>query len=113
MMNEDDHDVILVPSSQLLFMSSTNPSEKKNFNIDLNQSKTIMNIPLLKRRRVFLVIFGLPARKNDKYPDRYEVIPNYSSCFKCFQTYRLKDSTTSIVSEIIDVHKKFSKINSS
>ncbi|CAF3928238.1 unnamed protein product, partial [Rotaria sp. Silwood1] len=39
--------------------------------------------------------FSLPARRIAKNPNRYEIIPNYLSCNKCFQTYRFLDSNTS------------------
>ncbi|CAF4071163.1 unnamed protein product, partial [Rotaria sp. Silwood1] len=41
--------------------------------------------------------FGLPARRIAKNRNRYETIPNYSSCNKCFQTYRFLDSNTSSI----------------
>ena len=31
----------------------------------------------------------------DKNLNKYDIIPNFTSCFKCFQTYRFTDATTS------------------
>ncbi|CAF1165617.1 unnamed protein product [Rotaria sordida] len=106
MLNEDNPDVILVTSSQLNLTSSIT-SDKKNSNSDLNQCRTITNLlknnndeyAIIKNKKKvssgIWLKFGLPARKKDKNSNQYDVIPNYSSCFKCFHTYRFIDSCTS------------------
>ncbi|CAF3359964.1 unnamed protein product [Rotaria sp. Silwood2] len=107
MLNEDNPDVILVTSSQLNLTSSINSSDKNKSNSDVNRCKTITNL-LKNNSNEYTIVrnkknissgiwlkFGLPAQKNDKNSNQYDVIPNYSSCFKCFHTYRFTNSSTS------------------
>ena len=106
-MDEEENGVIVVSTSEYAAKLSTNSSDKKKLDADRNQSKMITN--LLKSTKDNYVVlkntknvssdiwqkFGLPARRSSNNSNRFEVIPNYSSCFKCFQTYRFLDSTTS------------------
>lgn len=108
MFDEDDHDLIYVSSSSSPLQSTSSKSSKKrSLENDSNQSKIITSLlknnndeyKIIKNTRnvssdIWLK-FGFPAKKNVEHPDRYDIIPNYSSCFKCFRTYRFTDSTTS------------------
>ena len=37
----------------------------------------------------------LPGRKDDQNSDKYDIVLNFTSCFKCFQTYQFTDASTS------------------
>ena len=105
MLNENDCDMILMSSIQSIPLNDT--LLKTNSNIDLNNSKTITNLLKTKTKEYFVVKnskntssdiwhkFGFPARKHDQNSDKHDVIPNFTSCFKCFQTYRFTDASTS------------------
>jgi hypothetical protein len=38
--------------------------------------------------------FGLPAMSTKENPAKYEVLPGFASCKRCFDTYKYVDSST-------------------
>jgi hypothetical protein len=107
MIDEENQDLIILPTCQIDSSTTNNLNQKNCLNVEMNKAKMITR-SLRNNSKEYMVVkntknvssdiwskFGLPAKKNDKSSDQFDIIPNYSSCFQCFQTYRFTDSSTS------------------
>lgn len=95
------HSSIQISSSQSTSTPSSNytsdsiklllKSDNTNYKVIPNQSKRVSAACWKKMG------MGFPAKKSlDK--DEYIAIPGFASCFKCFETYRYVDSSTTHIS---------------
>ncbi len=107
MVNEENDDLTILLIDQPDSPTTNSRIQKQGSNVETNRARTIARL-LKNNKKEYMVVknsknvssgiwskFGLPAKRNEKCPDQFDIIQNYSSCFQCYHTYRFTDSSTS------------------